>query len=90
MKQLTKFVEDNKLTFNSGSGGDVNILALCGYATYINASLKDCIKVANNKDCNDEIERIYKYAKKNNYAAFWTKPEAHTMYIFEDKKELIS
>lgn len=84
MEKLTKFVKDNNLEFHSGSGGDNNILALCGYATYINASLEDCIKVANNKDCNDEIERIYEYAKTHNYAAFWTKPEAHTMYIFEN------
>lgn len=82
MKQLTKFVKDNKLTFNSGSGGDVNILALCGYATHINASLEDCIKVANNKDCNDEIERIYNYADTHNYKAFWEKPEAKTQYKF--------
>ena len=82
MKQLTKFAEDNKLTFNSGSGGDVNILALCGYATHINASLEDCIKVANNSDCNDEIKRIYEYADTHEYNKFWLTKQAKELYIF--------
>lgn len=82
VKQLEQFKKDNNLEFHSGSGGDNNILALCGYATYINASLEDCIKVANNKDCDDEIKRIYEYAKKNNYAAFWSTEKAKFQYKF--------
>lgn len=82
MEQLTKFIQDNKLTFAGGSGGDSNILALCGYATFIGASAEDCIKVANNKDCNDEIERIHKYAVKHNYDAFWRTDSAKAQYKF--------
>lgn len=82
MKELTKFIKDNKLTFAAGSGGDNNILALCGYATYIGASVEDCIIAANNEDCNDEIKRIHEYASTHNYAKFWEYPEAKTMYKF--------
>ena len=82
MEQLTKFIEDNKLSFAGGSGGDSNILALCGYATFIGATIEDCIKVANNKDCNDEIERIHKYATNHNYAKFWTLESTKTQFIY--------
>lgn len=82
MEQLTKFIQDNKLTFAGGSGGDSNILALCGYATFIGANAEDCIKVANNKDCNDEIERIHEYAVKHNYDAFWKTDSAKAQYKF--------
>ena len=82
MKELKKFIKDNNLSFSTGSGGDINILALCGYATFIGASADDCKKAANNEDCNDEIDRIHDYASTHNYAEFWTRPDAKTMYKF--------
>ena len=82
MEQLVKFVKDNNLIFVDGSQGDINILALCGYATFIKATLEECIGVANNEDCNDEIRRIYEYAKNNNYAAFWSTDKAKKQYKF--------
>lgn len=82
IKQLKKFIKDNDLEFNAGSGGDSNILALCGYALFIGASVEDCIKVADNSDCDFEIERIYEYGERNNYAAFWKTPIAKEQYVF--------
>lgn len=80
--KLQKFVEDNNLVFYAGSGGDSNILALCGYATFINASLQDCIYVAKSESCNNEIKRVYEYAKKNNYSKFWKTKAAKEQYVF--------
>ena len=82
VKELNKFIKDNNLEFHSGSGGDNNILALCGYATFIGASVGECKKVAKNEDCNDEIERIYDYADKHNYKAFWSTEKAKSQYKF--------
>lgn len=84
IKQLEKFIKDNKLEFNGGSGGDSNILALTGYACHIEATLEDCHKAVNTKDTtiNDEIERVYNYAFIHNYKKFWVTEDAKKQYKF--------
>jgi len=81
---LKQFITNNNLEFNNGSGGDVNILALCGYACYIGASEKDCLKAADSDDydVDEEISRVYKYAHKHHYAKFWETDKAKKQYSF--------
>lgn len=84
VERLKQFITDNNLEFNNGSGGDVNILALCGYACYIRASELDCIKAADSEDSdvNSEITRVYNYAHKHHYAKFWETDKAKKQYSF--------
>lgn len=84
VKQLEKFIKENKLEFNSGSGGDVNILALCGYACYIDADMDECVEASKTIDCTveDEIIRVWVYADNNNYANFWDTQQAKEEYKF--------
>jgi len=84
VKQLEKFIKENKLEFNSGSGGDVNVLALCGYACYIQASEEDCIKAADTDDysTDKEIRRVYQYADTHNYDKWWNTSGAKAQWKF--------
>ena len=84
VEKLKQFITDNNLEFNSGSGGDVNILALCGYACFIKATELDCLNAVDSEDgdVNSEITRVYNYAKKNNYAKFWKTDKAKKQYTF--------
>lgn len=84
VKQLEKFIKENKLEFNSGSGGDVNILALCGYACYIEADEYECFKATKSKDVDVELEinRVWNYAYNNSYAQFWKTQQARDQYKF--------
>ncbi len=86
VEKLKQFITDNKLEFNGGSGGDVNILALCGYACYIDANLeeiKSSIPVNSiTADLFIEIERVLDYAYNHNYAKFWQTEKAKKQWIF--------
>ena len=84
VEKLKQFITDNNLKFNNGSGGDVNILALCGYACYIEAEEQDCVTAAGSEDSyvNDEIVRVFKYANRNSYGKFWKTEKAHKQYKF--------
>ena len=84
VEKLKQFITDNKLEFNGGSGGDVNILALCGYACYIEATEADCIKAADSddSDVNLEISRVFKYADTHYYRKFWETEKAKKQYKF--------
>lgn len=84
IEKLKKFIKDNNLEFNSGSGGDVNILALCGYACYIGASEHDCINAVGSEDIsiNTEITRVFDYASTHNYAKFWETDKAKKQWKF--------
>ena len=84
IEKLKKFITENNLEFNSGSGGDVNILALCGYACYIEASQEDVIYVANTNDTDtdDEIKRVFAYASMHNYFKFWETDKARKQWVF--------
>lgn len=84
VKQLEKFIKKNNLEFNSGSGGDVNVLALCGYACYIGAKLLETQESTNNDDSElyNEITRVFDYASTHNYAKFWETEKAHKQWKF--------
>jgi len=88
MKKLEKFIKDNNLLFDSidsGLNSDCTILA--GYADYIKADVNDVISSIKKvlpevNKFEEEMERVFEYAQKNNYGEFWKKPEAKKMYIF--------
>lgn len=84
MTQLETFIKDNNLKFEEGSGGNSDILAICGYACYLGASLTEVFDAINTSsvDTEIEVERIYDYAKKNNYAKFWHTSAAKAQYTF--------
>lgn len=84
VERLKQFITENNLEFNGGSGGDVNILALCGYACYIEASQEDVIYVANTNDTDtdDEIKRVFDYASTHGYSKFWETDKARKQYSF--------
>lgn len=86
VKQLEKFIKKNNLEFNSGSGGDVNVLALCGYACYIESSLEEIKssipEESITSDLFIEIERVFDYASIHNYAKWWSSETAKKQWKF--------
>jgi hypothetical protein len=84
VEKLEKFIKDNNLEFNSGSGGDSNILALCGYACYIEATSDDCLRAvaSNDIDVDIEIVRVFDYADSHYYYKFWNTKKAKDQYKF--------
>lgn len=84
VQKLKQFITDNNLEFNNGSGGDVNILALCGYACHIEADEQDCVTAAGSEDSdvNNEIIRVFNYANTHYYRKFWETEKAHKQYKF--------
>jgi hypothetical protein len=86
VEKLKKFITDNNLEFNSGSGGDVNILALCGYACYIEASQEEVIHAANSNVIwiDNEIKRVFDYASTHNYNKFWKTDNAKKLWKYEE------
>tara|TARA_R110000868_G_scaffold46107_2_gene152501 strand:- start:165 stop:422 length:258 start_codon:yes stop_codon:yes gene_type:complete len=83
-EQLKKFIAENNLQFNEGSGGDSNILAITGYSTYIGATIDDLLEAVNStkEGVNSELDRVFSYAKKNNYAAYWKTAKAKVAWKF--------
>lgn len=84
IEKLKQFIRENNLEFNSGSGGDINILGLCGYACYIEASNEDCIEAVGSslQEVDDEITRVFNYASTHGYSRFWLKEDAKKQYKF--------
>jgi hypothetical protein len=84
VEKLEKFIKDNNLEFNSGSGGDSNILALCGYACYIEATSDDCLTAvaSNDIDVDNEIVRVFDYANSHYYGRWWSTPDAKKQWKF--------
>tara|TARA_R110000868_G_scaffold354309_1_gene615582 strand:+ start:663 stop:920 length:258 start_codon:yes stop_codon:yes gene_type:complete len=84
IEKLKMFIENNNLTLNEGSGGDINILAIAGYSVFIGATIEDLLEAVNStkEGVNSELDRVFSYAKKNNYAAWWKTAKAKTAYKF--------
>lgn len=66
--KLEQFIKDNNLTFKVGRRNH-DITIICGYALHNNYSEKDIIKAINSNDnfIKEEVERVFDYAKRNNY-----------------------
>jgi hypothetical protein len=74
-QQIKNFIENNGIDFNTtGSSLNSNCTILSGYALYIGiTSPKMLIKYIDPPDSEteDEIERVFKYAKGKNYENWW-------------------
>jgi hypothetical protein len=92
---LKKFVIDNKLDF-SGSGSDLNgnCTILAGFTLFLNieGDSSDILDIVSEietipdsvftAELNEEFERVYDFAKSNNYGKFWNTEMAKKQYIF--------
>ena len=89
IEKLTKFIEENKLSFNPGERNN-NLAPLCGLADHYDASEEEVTKALTNakveviwdNEMISELEKVYEYAIKNNYGNFWTTEQAKE-YKFE-------
>lgn len=83
IKKLKKFIKDNNLVFKSGYRNTPSVV-LTGYAQHIGASMIECINAVNTTDSktNNEIERIYEFAERNNYKEYWNSEEVKKLYKF--------
>ena len=84
-EQLELFIEENKLEFTEGRRNS-DLVVLCGYSLFINADKTETcdsiFKELRTADLGTELDRVYEYAKKNNYGEFWRLPEAKEKYKF--------
>ena len=84
---LRKFMQDNNLKFLPGQRNSDAVI-LCGFALYKNISFKDIVEATNNYCSmldivfNNELERVYNFAKSKNYGDWWNKDEAKKLYKF--------
>lgn len=91
VEQLKTFIKDNNLSFKEGQR-NTNATIICGYALFIGVEdeelVEDAIeqvftsKIWEDTELQDEIDRVFRYAKSNNYGKWWEKPEAAKMYKF--------
>ena len=84
--KLKTFIENNNLTFLEGTRNSDSVV-ICGYGLHINATEDEILDVVTKLDdvdvnIDDEISRVYRYAKANNYQNYWNTPEAKKQYTF--------
>ena len=76
---LKNFIQHNKLSFEEGRRNS-DLVMLCGYSLYIGAEKEDVEIVLEEKfkadsGVEEEFNRIYPFAKKNNYGNWWDNPK---------------
>jgi hypothetical protein len=86
-KKLIEFIKNNSLNFNtSGSGLNSACVIISGYALYIDAlevEIGEAIEELFPKaDYKEELDRVFDFALRNNYGAWWITEEAEKMYKF--------
>jgi hypothetical protein len=97
MNKIQQFIVDNNLDLYTEGSRNINYVILCGYACYI--GINNINQLTDELEQNDahyvidmdelELSRVFDYALSRNYKSFWEKPEAHTMYKFDDINEVI-
>lgn len=87
--KLIKFIKNNNLDFNgSGSGLNSDCTIISGYALHLGIDSPDivikAIKTINTEASKfkPELERVFVYARNNNYGDYWDSDEAKSMYKF--------
>lgn len=88
-EKLKQFIKDNNLEFTEGRR-NFDSVVLSGYALYLDANseqLKNAIEIVLGEEIwddnlEDELDRVFDYAKSNNYGKWWEKEEAKKMYKF--------
>ena len=83
--KLKKFIVENDLQFTEGRRNS-DCTVLNGFALSFGGTLGE-VKESINKDIYDtdlaqEIERVYEYARLNNYGLWWHKEDAKKQYKF--------
>ena len=87
-EKITKFIKDNDLDFTkSGSSLNGDCVVLSGFALHIGITspeeLNDSmVQVDISSEGATELERVFYYAKANNYGEYWESEEAEKMYVF--------
>lgn len=86
--QIINFIEKNNLDF-SGSGSELNSVCttISGYALHIgidnsNALINIIHSYFPYGKFQEELERVFKFAKGANYGKWWLSPDAKKMYKF--------
>lgn len=88
LNKIQKFVKENSLSFvDDGSTLNSNCVILAGYACYIGeenpiAKLEADGFTSLSEKAVLELNRVFTYARGNNYAAYWKTPDAKLMYKF--------
>lgn len=81
IEKLEKFIKNNKLEFVEGRrNNDITILS--GFACYIDATEEELKKAIKIPSLDEEIERVFDYAKENDYGEWWTEDAAKIEYKF--------
>jgi len=85
IEQLQKFIKENGLQFTEGRRNS-DLVVLCGYALYIEATSDDCAESIPNEVCDselmNELDRVYEYAENNNYGKWWKVHANRNTYKF--------
>ena len=88
MKELLeKFIKENKLDMDEcGSALNSTCCIIAGYALHIGITeLEELINIfvdTSSINFNEELTRVFLFAKKNNYGKWWESEEAIKQYIF--------
>lgn len=90
--KLIKFIEENAIDLcDTGSSLNGQCCILSGFALHlgyteadilIQALVNNGIDEAQDLEVQNEICKVFGYAKKNNYGAYWNTNEAHVNYNF--------
>ncbi len=88
--KIEEFIKNNNLQFTEGRR-NTDSVALSGYALYVGLTEKDLSKLTDIvyetlPDCDaytdDELARVFEFAKANNYGKWWEGEEAKKQYKF--------
>lgn len=89
MKEIKTFLKENNINFK-GSGSSLNsdCVVLSGFA--LHSDIDDVTELYPfveelpdyNTDYQTELNRVFDYAKDNNYGAYWSCAEAEASYKF--------
>jgi hypothetical protein len=88
LDKIEKFIDENNLSFEEGRrNSDSTILS--GFALYVGLKTLPTLKLAVENRCDDrewgweeELERVFEYAKDNNYELYWASEDAKDRYTF--------
>ena len=88
-ERLCEFIRKNDLIFEEGNRNS-DAVTISGYALHIgvkySSDIEDAIDEvlpdASSHDYEDELKRVFDYAKDNHYERFWETEQARSMYTF--------
>jgi len=91
-EKIVKFIKENKLDLTAGAGSDLNsaCVILAGYALHLgivdeltlNKYVEESLGGGTPYTYDEEIHKVFEFAKNNNYGGWWAFAEAKKMYKF--------